>query len=335
MRELASLVLAEYGLQDAPFKLVLQAGNTLFRVYGPAPSPAPDDDLFEPGQYLLRIYAPGWQPPEAIRLELAWLAAMRREAGLPVPEPVARPDGTLLTRIHLPGMPEPRYCALLQWMKGRLLTRGVGEQHFRAQGELMARMHDFTRSWQLPAGHNKRNYDWSGLFMNDSELGLPAGACWNYLPPAWKPPFESVARSTRLLMDEWGQGPEVYGLIHADMGTDANVLFRHGQPRPIDFDGSGLGYWLYDIAVAQAHLWDQPAFPAYRQAFLDGYTRMRTLPDWQLAKYDQFLAAFFVYYALWMVGAIHLQPESRGHFQPVLDRAAAYVLHFVENQSAR
>jgi hypothetical protein len=32
-----------------------------------------------------------------------------------------------------------------------------------------------------------------------------------------------------------------------------------------------------------------------------------------------------------MVGVIHLQPESRGHFQPILDRAAAYILRFVEN----
>ena len=208
----------------------------------------------------------------------------------------------------------------------------AGEKHYKAQGELMGRMHNFTQFWKLPAGHNKRSYDWNGLFMNDAEIGLPAGACWNYLPPAWKAPFESVACSTRLLMEAWGQEPEVYGLIHADMGTDANVLFWHGQPRPIDFDGSGFGYWLYDVAVAQAHLWDHPAFPAYHQAFLDGYTRVRPLPDWQLAQHNQFLAAFSVYYALWMVGVIHLQPKDREHFQPILDRAVANVIRFVESE---
>jgi hypothetical protein len=51
MRQLARLALREYGLQDAPFKLVVQAGNTLFRVYGPASPFTPgNDDLFEPGQ---------------------------------------------------------------------------------------------------------------------------------------------------------------------------------------------------------------------------------------------------------------------------------------------
>ena len=56
MRQLARLALREYGLQDAPFKLVVQAGNTLFRVYGPAlPFTPGSDDLFEPSQYLLRM----------------------------------------------------------------------------------------------------------------------------------------------------------------------------------------------------------------------------------------------------------------------------------------
>jgi hypothetical protein len=81
MRLLARLALREYGLQDVPFKLVVQAGNTLFRVYGPASPFAPgNDDLFESGQYMLRVHEPGYQEPEAIDLELTWLTAMRREA---------------------------------------------------------------------------------------------------------------------------------------------------------------------------------------------------------------------------------------------------------------
>ena len=100
MRRLAEAALEEYGLGGACLKFYLQAGNTLYRVYDPnTESAQPGGDLFEPGQYLLRIYQPGWQTTEAIELELAWLAAMRREAGLPVPEPIPRQDGGLLTQI--------------------------------------------------------------------------------------------------------------------------------------------------------------------------------------------------------------------------------------------
>ncbi len=41
-------------------------GNTLFRVYGPASPFTPgNDNLFEPGQYLLRVHEPGYQEPRA------------------------------------------------------------------------------------------------------------------------------------------------------------------------------------------------------------------------------------------------------------------------------
>ena len=50
-------------------------------------------------------------------------------------------------------------------------------------------------------------------------------------------------------MDDWGKGSNVYGLIHADLGTKANVLFHKGEARAIDFDDSGYGYWMYDLTT--------------------------------------------------------------------------------------
>jgi hypothetical protein len=163
LRKLAQAALADYGLGGAPFKFFYAAGNVIYKVHDPgARATGSDDGLFEPGQYLLRIYQPGWQTPEAIELELAWLDAMRRQVGLPVPEPVPRLDGRLVTRISIPGIPETRSCALLRWVKGRLLPNLGRPEHYRAQGRLMACMHNFTQGWQgqLPSTNTKRRYDW-------------------------------------------------------------------------------------------------------------------------------------------------------------------------------
>lgn len=129
-------------------KLFYTAGNTLIKVYDPNPTPGlVDEGIFAPGRYLLRINAPGWQTPEALELELDWLTAMRREAGLPVPEPIPRLDGKYLTRINFHGVPGTRSCAMLRWMNGRLLGNNGQPKHYRLQGELMARMHNFTQEW--------------------------------------------------------------------------------------------------------------------------------------------------------------------------------------------
>ena len=53
-------------------------------------------------------------------------------------------------------------------------------------------------------------------------------------------------------MQRLGQGPNVFGLIHADAHLD-NVLFDGQQARLIDFDDCGFGYRIYDVAVA---LWE-------------------------------------------------------------------------------
>ena len=92
IRQLARVALAEYGIAGAHFDLARQAGNTLFRVYAANLLLPEAGELFEANQYMLRVHQPGYQTPEALELELAWLAAMRREANLPVPEPTSMTD---------------------------------------------------------------------------------------------------------------------------------------------------------------------------------------------------------------------------------------------------
>lgn len=330
MRRLARVALDTYGLGEARFRFLLQAGNTLFRVWGSDPTGnATDEDLFETDQYLLRIHNPGDQASDAIKLELAWLAAIRRDADLPVPEPVPTPDDALVTRVTVPGIQGARDCSLLRWLKGRFVTTGIRPHHFRAQGRLMARLHDHAANWQPPPGLTKRRLDWDGLFSDDSGAGIPARKVWPLLSDSDCELFKIVADKVRRVMDEWGTGPEVYGLIHADCGVDANVLFRRGEARIIDFDGSGFGYWIFDLAVALEHCWEDAAFPQYRQALLEGYSEIRPLPETQVGQMELFLAAFYVYITLWATGAAHRNPDSRRWLVRWRRRAVTYIERYL------
>ena len=168
--------------------------------------------------------------------------------------------------------------------------------------------------------------------MNDPEIGLPPGKSWEYLPPNWIEPFEIVSRQFRQLIGAWGTGPEVYGLIHADMGLDANVLFWRGQPRPIDFDGSGFGYWMYDLATAIAHCSGTADYPRFRDALFEGYVEHRNLPNTHIAQLDLFIAAFYVYYDLWVIGGTHLHPEYlEKSMEEQMQRGATFILRYIEN----
>ena len=82
----------------------------------------------------------------------------------------------------------------------------------------------------------------------------------------------------------------MYGLIHADLAP-ANWVFHNGQPRPIDFDEFGRGFYLYDLlGVLWSHVsWDE--YPAFKFHLLSGYERIRPLAAEIKASADLFQAA--------------------------------------------
>jgi Ser/Thr protein kinase RdoA (MazF antagonist) len=333
MRGLAHEALKEFGAKESHFSLLRQAGNTLFRVHTSSlPTRETAGGLFEEEGYLLRVHQPSYQQIEALELELAWLADMRREADLPVPEPVPAPDGRLLLPVSVPGVPGTRHCSLLRWVKGNLLEHSFRPHHLQAQGRLMAKLHNFAVRWRPPEGLSKRRFDWNGLFMDDVGSDMPNSEAWALLTPENKDAFSFVAEWVREVMEDWGQGPEVYGLIHGDLAVDANLLFWHGEPRAIDFDDSGFGYWVYDLAVALDAPRDDPAYPRYREALLNGYVEFRSLPEKQAEQLELFLAAQQVYWNLWATGGTHLYPHLHSEFDERIANTADFVMRYVRQR---
>ncbi len=142
------------------------------------------------------------------------------------------------------------------------------------------------------------------------------------MPQSHREPFEMVAGRVKKVMNELGEGPDAFGLIHADLGVDSNVLFWRGEARAIDFDESGFGYWVYDLAIALEHCREDAEYPEFRDALLDGYTQIRSLPEGHLEHLDLFAAAFDVYWTLWATAATRLSPSSREKLRPRMERAA-------------
>jgi Ser/Thr protein kinase RdoA (MazF antagonist) len=330
LRGLARRALADYGLAEARLQLLRRAGNTVYRVTEPRiPAVGPLDGIYLPGRYLLRVHQPGYQTAGEIASELAWLAAMCGEAHLPVPAPLPTLDGRPLTQVSTPGIPDGRHCSLLRWVRGRFLTGTVRPEHYRAQGRLMGALHTFAAGWAPPAGFTRSGYGWDTLFGDGVLAGLTAAEVWSSLPQEYAESFQAVAERMWHVMEAWGQGPDVYGLIHADLGVDANVLFWRGEARAIDFDDSGFGYWMYDLALSLEHCREEADYPRYRDALLDGYAEVRSLPQAQLAQLELFMAAVYVYLGLWSAGVAQGNPAAREPLLARLERCGRLAARYV------
>ena len=331
MRQLVQYALNAYDLADIRFKFLRQAGNTLFQVNEANPTLITKANLYAPGQYLLRIHQPDYQAPTAVELELEWLSSMCRDADLPVPEPVLTLDGRLYTQVAIPGIPEKRICSLLRWVNGHELNRErIRPHHYNALGELMARLHNHAAYWKPPVSLSKRKYDWDGLFRKEGEDGIPSSETWVLLPPEYTEPFETISRKVKHVMDKWGKSPDVYGLIHGDLGMEANVLFWNGDVRIIDFDDSGFGYYIFDLSIVLEDSQDHQIQPQFRDALLNGYARVRPLSEDQIRNVDLFLAAFAVYWSLYAADAVQNHPENR---EEIFKRMSRY-FRLVENYLA-
>jgi Ser/Thr protein kinase RdoA (MazF antagonist) len=310
MRNLAGVALDAYGLEANHLALARYAGNALFRVYSKdVRGESGETELFEPGQFLLRIHWPGYRDESDIGLELEWLRMLRQERDLPVPEPVPTPNGDLVIHVSSPGIPDARCCSLLRWVKGRRIGGRAVSRHYEAQGRLMAEMHGVSEAWSPPKAAGLREYNWNGLFKVIPALGLQVEDVWSSLPEDYLKPFESVVERVRVAMDVLDAGGDACGLIHADLGIDANLLFWRDRPRAIDFDECGYGFWVYDLAVALEHCREQKDYPRYREALLGGYSASRSLGQEQVGYLDLFAAALDVHIGLWACAVVSVRPE--------------------------
>jgi Ser/Thr protein kinase RdoA (MazF antagonist) len=145
--------------------------------------------------------------------------------------------------------------------------------------------------------------------------GRSAADVWDLLPAGLRRRFDRVAARMNDVMTRLGSAPGSTGLIHADLHP-GNALFRHGQVKIIDFDDCGLGYWLYDIAVALWELRHRHDYGQFRDALIEGYTRHRPLPG-DLAHLDDFIATRDVAFGLWFTGTAQVNPAFRAELDEV------------------
>jgi Ser/Thr protein kinase RdoA (MazF antagonist) len=322
LRKLAQAALDAYGLAGARLTFIRYSGNGVYRVDDPKPASSKGrTSPYVENRYALRLHQPDYQVDQAIRSELEWLAALSRDTALAIPEPVRTLAGDLSVEVQIPGVPRRR-CSLLRWMKGRMLSQSVRARHFKAVGRLMAGLHQHAARWQPSAGFTRPRYDWEGLFGDNDFVKAPAAEIRSQLPKPYYEPFMTVTNQVRQVMDELGQEEDAFGLIHADLSVGYNLLFSGGEASAIDFDDCAFGYWMFDLGVALSDWRQSESFPRYRDALLDGYAEISTLPEEQLAHLDLFIATWHAFEMAWAMAGVIRFPSHRQGYDRWVERAA-------------
>ena len=302
--------MTRYGIDDARLALLRHEQNTTFRVDARG------------GPYVLRINRPVVHTPETIGSEMAWLRVLRRDTDLGVPEPVAARDGSLTVVAHDPAVPEPHVCVLLRWLAGRFVDRGLTPAHLHRVGALTGRLHEHGASWSPTSGFLRPRVDtltdggkvesmarsaadarrWVHPTRQDSDAGVAlVEALLSAADAAVFAQALEVVLATLQQLEETG----AFGLIHGDLHYE-NFLFHRSEARAIDFDDCGWGFHLYDVAVTLWELEGRPRYDELLEALLEGYARIRPLPNDHATHLDALFILRRLQFLLWVL-------ESRDH----------------------
>ncbi len=255
----AQRALAAYGCHPA-------ATIALLNVSENATYLAQDPDA---GPSILRVHRLGYHTESAIASELAWMDALRAEAGVRTPRVLPATDGRRIVTAVDEASGEQRNCVRFEFLPGTEPAEDSVE-HFAELGEITARMHQHARQWARPDWFTRFHWDYDAAFGTQARWGRWQDGIG--VGPAEREVLGRLGARLRERLAAFGTGHDRYGLVHADTRL-ANLLVDDGKVSVIDFDDSGFSWYLYDAGTSVSFFEHQPQVPALIDSWLSGYRR--------------------------------------------------------------
>ncbi|MDJ0627357.1 MAG: phosphotransferase [Rhodobacter sp.] len=262
-----------WGGSAQPPRLLSHRENAVFRVELPS------------GLAALRLHRPGYRTDAQIKSELSWTRELAAR-GFPAPPPVPLPSGGDLLE-----MAGGQRASVIGWMEGAPLGSGAdrlkpgGIETYYSVGVLLARLHRMTQDigadrfdrprWDIDGLTGARplwGQYWTMPLLTDSQRQLVI-----------------TARDTaRERLTGYLAGGAEMTLIHTDALRENVFRRRDGSLALIDFDDSGFGFVMYDLAASVTQMVDDPLYPEARAAIIEGYGTMRPVRPEDVAAFDMF-----------------------------------------------
>jgi Ser/Thr protein kinase RdoA (MazF antagonist) len=302
---------------DASVELLNVSENATFLVSDPGAGPS-----------VLRVHRLGYHTEQEIASELTWMDALRAEAGVRTPRVVPAADGQRVVTVSQDDR-TARHCVRFEFLPGTEPGAEPGGQltggHFEELGEITARMHRHARGWARPAGFTRFHWDYAAAFGDRARWGRWQDGIG--VGPAERHVLARLDDALRARLKAFGQGPERYGLVHADTRL-ANLLVHQGSVSVIDFDDCGFSWYLYDLGTTVSFFEHSPEVPGLVDSWLTGYRRVGRLPAEDAAEIWTFIMFRRLLLLAWIgthQGADIAAELGAGYTQSSCDLAESYL----------
>jgi Ser/Thr protein kinase RdoA (MazF antagonist) len=258
-------------------------------------------------ELVLRVHRVGYSSAEEIRSELAWMNALRGDGVIETAAAVPGADGQYVQLLASRTGGPARFAVAFERLPGTDPDPRDAARWFERLGELTARMHRHAQSWPLPGGFRRKRWDFDAMVGPQGLWGPWRSGIG--LDRAGVVILEQVLDVIRLRLERFGQGADVFGLVHADLRL-ANLLVDGTHLRIIDFDDCGFSWYLYDFATSVSFIEHEPNVPGLLQAWIQGYCRQMPLRAEVRAEIPTFVVLRRILLTAWLASHAEV-PISR------------------------
>ena len=224
-------------------------------------------------QLVLRFHRKNYSSREEINSELIWLNALNEEK-INVPKPVKSVNRKFIEKVN------DQYVSALTWLRGNPLTKLnydekslVNNKVFFNLGKELAKIHLFSDRWNKKQTLKRRKWNVEGL-LGDYPL-WDKFWCNPKLTGDQKKQIILMRNKCNAILEDNLTNLD-YGLIHADAVRD-NVLYNNNMVSLIDFDDSGYGFRLFDLATTLLYYLEDKNFLIIKNQLVKGYLSIRSL----------------------------------------------------------
>lgn len=302
--QLAEKILKHYGKRlgtDCKLQLLQLSENITYLVEHTGNTGETESMDFSAQRHrvVLRLSRPGYHTEEELRAEITWMLALQKSFAVQTGEralygsaqsgtcrfrmrqPVAGDDGQYLYTVE-EQKGQVYYGLVCTYLSGTPLEDiPLKEQRiwFERLGEVTALLHQQVREWQEPSKLPRFCWNYETMIGRNAIWGDWRSVCAAEEAGLSKQSIESLCCADRMIygkLQDYGMAQDRYGLIHGDL-RGANLLIEADCLGIIDFDDSGYGWYIQDLAAALSFIETEEMVPRLIRAWITGYRKQGIL----------------------------------------------------------
>lgn len=306
--EIAKNAIKQYSLQSPKLKFLKHLENTTFKL------------STEQGDFLLRVYCGLNNTTQDIESEAKIIEYLSNCSQYSYQKPIRNNSNKFVSIGEYGGISKP--VSILSWIDSPIVGDNINDLNlFEQLGKLLAEIHNKLSDWQKPVDFHRPMLDADNVIGKNGAFGY-ANSAYKYFDRETLGLFESVYKRLVDFEAVAGQEKNIFGIIHGDLHLN-NVILHQNSLIPIDFDDSGYGYYIYDLAVILANYSEMTEYSQIKANLFQGYTTIIKISDEIEDKLSLFLAARYICLALFLAG----KSEQESSFKQT---ASEYIPSYVE-----